>query len=444
MGENASYLELIKQAQLGRQDSMSRLTQEARGKVFVYIYRITLDYHLSQDLSQDTVMEMIKSLNRLKIESVDLFWSWLYRTALGKIQHHFRNQGSRKIEQKTIVDGLELLNLVPQDHRSGLNVLLRKELSQAILKAMGQLKVAYRNVLALRCFDEMSYAQIAAITGGTEIQARLLFFRAKHSLKKQLAQNGFKKEHLLPALGLFGAITASSTKPASAAIVVSSAAAKVGIATAIVGTATSKSCIVAVTAAVMVISTTALIKNAEFHISSNKYKPPRKSLNEVIRTNAFEQPISLVRSYDPDGSGWKGANYLKQKQPAFSVLPEKLLVGDRQKADANLVVILPENHWLELGFSSEIIDGPDIDICFDGRSIGEPPRIFITDSAGQEVEIASATRYQAFSAGYLLTGFDISDLSLPFKPCALRFVGTDNKGPWGGAELFGVRARVRK
>ena len=443
MGENAGYLELIKQAQLGRQDSMSRLAQEARGKVFVYIYRVTLDYHLAQDLSQDTVLEMIKSLKRLKIENVNLFWSWLYRTALGKIQHHFRYQGNKRIEQKTIVDGLELLNLVPQDCRSGLNSLLRKELSQAVLKAMGQLKVAYRNVLALRCFDQMSYAQIAAITGGTEMQARLLFFRAKHSLKKQLAQNGFKKEHLLPALGLFGAITASSTKPASAAVVVSSAAAKVGIATAIVGTATSKSCIIAVAAAVIVMSTTIMVKDAGFHTGSNKYEPC-KSLTEVISTKAFEQPISLVRSYDPDGSGWKGASYLKQGQPAFSVLPEKLLVGSRQKPDSNSVVILPENHWLELGFSGEIVDGSGIDICFDGRSTGELPRIFITDGAGQEVQITSAPSYHYFGSGYRLTGFDISDLSLPFKPRALRFVGTDNKGPWGGAELWGVWARVRK
>jgi DNA-directed RNA polymerase specialized sigma24 family protein len=67
MGENTGYFEVIKQARLGSQDSMSRLAQEAREKVCIYIYRITLDYHLAQDLSQDTVLEMVKSLKRLKI-----------------------------------------------------------------------------------------------------------------------------------------------------------------------------------------------------------------------------------------------------------------------------------------------------------------------------------------------------------------------------------------
>ena len=438
MGENADYFEIIKHAQLGSQESMSRLAQQAREKVCIYIYRITLDYHLAQDLSQDTVLEMVKSLKRLKIESPDSFWAWLYRTALGKIQHHFRYQGNKKIEQNIVPDGSELLNHVPENCRSALNTLLQKELSRVVLKAMGQLKSDYRNVLALRCFDQMSYAQIAAITGGTELQARLSFFRAKHSLKKQLAQNGFRKEHLLPALGLFGAITASSTKPASAAVVVSSAAAKVGVAAAIVGTATSKSFIVAAAAAVIATSITV----GTFKTIKNEDEP-YQSFSQIIHTKAFEQPTSLVRAYDPDGNGWKGANRLKQNRPLVSVSLEKLLVGTRQVPDLNLTVILPANHWIELGFSGEIVDGPGADISFAGRVVGEPLRIFITDGAGQEVEVTSAVSYYTGHGG-LLNELDISGLSLPFKPRALRFVGVDNKGPWGGAALWGVWARVKK
>jgi len=441
MDENAGYLELIRQAQLGRQDSMSRLAQEARDKVFVYIYRITLDYHLSQDLSQDTVLEMIQSLKRLKIKNINSLWAWLYRTALGKIQHHFRYQGNKRIEQKTTVNGQELLNLVPQNCRSGLNALLQKELSRVVLKAMGQIKFAYRNVLTLRCFDQMTYAQIAEITGGSEMKAMLLFFRAKQSLKKQLAQNGFKKEHLLPALGLFGAITASSTKPVSAAIVVSSAAAKVSTATAIIGIATSKSCIVAVTAAAIVMSTATTVK-----VFKNDAGVLRtgSNISNVVNTEAFEQPISLIRSYDPDGSGWKGGNYLNANQPIVRVSPENLLVGPRSGSNSKLVVILPANHWLELGFAGEIVDGPGIDIRFNGRFAGAPPHIFITDGAGQEVQIVTAASYHKIGNGCLSISYDISDLSLPFKPHALRFVGVDNEGPWGGAVLWGVWANVRK
>ena len=450
MGEKADYFEIIKQAQLGSRDSMSRLAEDARGRVFIYIYRVTLDYHLAQDLSQETMLEMLKSLKRLQVESANLFWSWLYRTALGKIQHHFRYQGSKRIEQRTIFDGQELLNLVPQDRRSGLASLLQKELSQAVLKAVGQLKVVYRNVLTLRCFEQMSYTEIAAITGVSELQAMLLFFRAKQSLKKQLAQNGFRKEHLLHGLGLFGAITASSTKPVSAAVAVSSTAAKVGITTAVIGTATSTSGIVAAVAiAVATLATVGTVKalknDAAVYPSPDQSISSDQSFRDVVTSNAFKRPTSLLRAYNPNGGGWKGADYRMQERPAVSVSPEKLLVGPRQQSNSYLVVILPKDHWLELGFSGEIVDGPGIDVYFDGRTYGELPLVFLTDDAGQEIQITSTPSHSSFfRSGYQLTGFDISGLSLPFKPRALRFVGVDDKGPWGGAELYDVRARISR
>jgi RNA polymerase sigma factor (sigma-70 family) len=279
MSKNAGYLEIIKQAQLGSRDSMSRLTDDAREKIFVYIYRVTLDYHLAQDLSQDTVLEMVKSLKRLKIESDNLFWAWLYRVALGKIQHHFRYQGNKRIEQKVVNDASELLNLAAEERQSALNQLLQKENSQLVLKAMRQIDTTYRNILALRCFDQLSYSEIAMVTGGTELRARLQFFRAKQSLKKQLIQNGFNKEQLTSALVLFGAITASSGKSASAgAAAISPAALKVGITTAIAGTATSKLGIIATIAAVVAASTTIgivkVVKNEAASVPStyNKYE----------------------------------------------------------------------------------------------------------------------------------------------------------------------------
>jgi hypothetical protein len=68
--------------------------------------------------------------------------------------------------------------------------------------------------------------------------------------------------------------------------------------------------------------------------------------------------------------------------------------------------------------------------------------VFITDGAGQEIQLTSTPSYQHFGDGYQLVGFDISDLSLPFEPRALRIVGKDGAGLWGGAELAAVWARA--
>lgn len=430
MGDYADHLGIIKQAQLGSRDNMSRLAEQARIRVFVYIYRITLDYHLAQDLSQETVLEMIKALKGLKVERADSFWAWLYRTAMGKIQHHFRHQGNRRIEQKTIFDADKLLKYIPEDRQNGLKDLLKKELSQAVLKAMSQMKIAYRNVLTLRCFDELSYADIAAVTGGTELQTRLLFFRARQSLKKQLARNGFKKENLLPALGLFGAITASTAKPASAASL-SAASVKVGLAATVVGTVTSKSGIVAIAAVAIAALTVVGTLEETKHPDSNK------NIRDVIRNSDFQNPSFLIRSYNPDGSRWKTTN-------SVVVFPEELGARSLNPPYSSLNLVLPEGYWLEWGFPGEIIDGPGIDIYLYGKSTGKPPVIFITDGAGQEVQITSAAIYEKTKDGRNLVTFDISGLSLPFKPRAIRIIGADNEGPSGGVELYSIWARVSR
>ena len=250
MDNNVNYPELVEQAQLGNQESMNRLTELVEGRLFAYIYRLTLNYDLTQDLLQETLLGMVKSLNELR--DSNRFWAWLFRTALGKVQHHFREQ-RKQIAQMSTLNKKRLLKRIPKDFDDGLNSLIRKELSDTILEAMTELRLRHRSVLALRCFEQMPYSEIAPLMNCTELQARVLFFRAKHSLKRQLSRHGLSKGLLLTALGLFGLITAPA-KAASATSTVSAASMEVGFAATVIGTAGTKlgiAIITAITAAVL-------------------------------------------------------------------------------------------------------------------------------------------------------------------------------------------------
>jgi len=101
--------------------------------------------------------------------------------------------------------------------------------------------------LVLRCFEQLSYAEIASLMDCKELGARVLFFRAKHSLKQQLARRGFSKTLLLIALGFFGVIT-TPTKGASAASMVSAASLNVGFLATLVGAAGTRLGIAVMTA----------------------------------------------------------------------------------------------------------------------------------------------------------------------------------------------------
>lgn len=248
MSGTINCVELLRKAQLGDRESMSRLARLARGRLFAYLFRLTLNNDLAQDLSQETLLTMVRSLKRLNFEHASQFWSWLFQTASGKAQTYFRNRQQEKMTQMSGFDAEQFLSeCTSRDHCEGLQNLMRKELSAAIFKAMGKLRARHRNVLILRCFEQMPYSEIASIMNCNELTAQVLFFRAKHSLKRQLARHGFGKAWLLAALGVFARLT-TPAKASSAATTVAATSTKVGVTATVIGAVGTKLGIAAATA----------------------------------------------------------------------------------------------------------------------------------------------------------------------------------------------------
>lgn len=129
----------------------------------------------------------------------------------------------------------------------GLHELVQSELSKKVMLAMKRLRQQYRAVLSLRCYDQLSYADIAMAMDCSEVGARVLFFRAKQALKKQLGHQGLKKSVLLACLGLFGRLTAPA-EAASSTVTIPAATTQVGLTAAILGTASSRLGITVITA----------------------------------------------------------------------------------------------------------------------------------------------------------------------------------------------------
>ncbi|MHC4456089.1 MAG: RNA polymerase sigma factor [Planctomycetota bacterium] len=239
MNSDVNYIELVRKAQLGDRQSMSSLARLVRERVYPYIYRLTLNYDLAQDLSQETLLTMFKSLKRLRFEDTNRFWRWVFQTATGKIKSHFRNQQQHKMVQMSIPDSEHLSQHMSSDSGEGLKRLISNELSDMIYDAMVKLNFRQRNVLTLRCFEQLPYSEIAAILDCSEFAAQVLFFRAKRSLKRQLSKHGFSKGLLLTALAAFARAT-TPAKASSSAAAVTSASTKVSLTATVIGAVSTK------------------------------------------------------------------------------------------------------------------------------------------------------------------------------------------------------------
>jgi RNA polymerase sigma-70 factor (ECF subfamily) len=227
---------LVYEAQTGNKGGIERLTELAKERLFPYIYRLTLDYNLAQDVLQETILFMLQSLH--KLEDVEYFWHWLFRTALGKVQHHYRELGRAKAAQLSEAQRLRINYCASASINDGLSEMLRKELSEAIFTAMKKLSIKHRNIITLRCFENLEYSEIAAMLNMSEMHSRVMFFRAKNSLRRKLAMQGFRKSYFLIALALFGVITTSAK--ASASCTVTATSLEAGFVASIAATIASK------------------------------------------------------------------------------------------------------------------------------------------------------------------------------------------------------------
>jgi RNA polymerase sigma-70 factor (ECF subfamily) len=290
---------LIQQAQKGDQGALGQLAQAVKPRVCAYLYRVALNYDLAEDLTQETLLEMVKSIDNLR--EPKHFWGWLYRIGSNKFLNHCRQRKAQQTAERTIVDNLAN-QLRERQKEHGVSRLLQTELSKAVLSAIQRLEPQERSVLSLRCFDQLAYVEIAEALDTSEMNARVLFFRAKQALKKELVRQGLSKGSLLMALGFFGLLTEPAQAGAvagSATMTIPAATVHVPVTTTILATCGVKGVFMA--AAILLVSSIITITAAIHHVARQKdiiVLPQRQEVRsfhftEQARSNIPGEPASL-------------------------------------------------------------------------------------------------------------------------------------------------------
>ncbi len=430
-------LDCLHKAQRGCKESRSLLAQQAKPKVYTFINRMTLDHDLSDDLTQETLLELVRALPRLHLTNENGFWSWLYRTALGKVQHHFRYQGARRMQQRTMVNS-EILETMSRKTQSGpAATLWHKEMVELILAAMDALNLEYRTVLTLRCLEDQSYDQIADVLGGSQMRTKMLFYRARTALRSQLARNGLRHSHFLGALTVFAAMTSTSTKSASAMPAVTAASTKFAISGALLATLLSKAFLIAIGIILALTGTTAVItssgnrpgRSGPVAVTWDGPGQPTLDNNMIFMGNFFLREIAA--SHNPNQDDWR----------CFVNLPGEQgiqFISDPRDKPQNAMLILEQDHWIEYRFQLPLLDRPGPEIGLFILKSGIPPSVYLTDG-DQRLQKISVTHYRGGNApGLMVLGYDLSNIEIDFKVLGIRIVGNDSEGRFGGCVIINL------
>ena len=210
MSEGKDHIPLVRQAQQGHPEARDDLLRIVEPRLAEYVGRLTLDRDLTTDIVQESIAEMLKIFDTLK--DPQRFWCWLYTITLNKVRAHYRQRWRR--ERDPAVASAARTGSRPRN-QDVLAELVTQELKEIVVRAVGELEPRQRAVLTMRCYEQMSYAQISAALGCSQLGARALFHRAKKTLARLLRSRGIDKGALPVALLVFGKLSATSEAAAA-------------------------------------------------------------------------------------------------------------------------------------------------------------------------------------------------------------------------------------
>ncbi|MGM0842832.1 MAG: RNA polymerase sigma factor [Bacillota bacterium] len=143
--------------------------------VFLYVYSLSGDKHISEDITSETFIKALSSLDSFRGNS-DIR-VWLCQIAKNSYYSYLR-------KKKSFVD----FESVPES-ASGDNVeqeIATSEASVKVHEMIQNLKEPYKKVLTLRLFGELSFKQIGKLFGKSDNWACVTYHRAREKVKARL------------------------------------------------------------------------------------------------------------------------------------------------------------------------------------------------------------------------------------------------------------------
>lgn len=156
-------------------DSLKQLYTTYEKPIFRYLYGLTSDYHLAQDLTQETFFQAVKSFHRFRGDSN--VTTWLYKIARNVYVLKMRKRTNRETS-------IENITIEGSDKNNPEEVLVSKERDEIIHSILEQIPEKHRELLLLREWQELSYEEISVITNRSLPWVKINIYRARRKFKK--------------------------------------------------------------------------------------------------------------------------------------------------------------------------------------------------------------------------------------------------------------------
>jgi len=147
-------------------------------KVYAYLISITREPETSKDLTQETFLQALRSLNKFNYKCSVCTWLCqiaknLWCTELKRRKYH------PSASQEPDINALDI-SIIPPDEKTE-----NADTKMYILRQIHELPEREKEIILLRATGAMSFEEIGQLFGKTANWARVSYYRAKQKLRKE-------------------------------------------------------------------------------------------------------------------------------------------------------------------------------------------------------------------------------------------------------------------
>ena len=156
--------ELVKSYAQGNNEAFDALLKRHQDRVFNYILRVVKNEDVANDIFQETFVKAILTIKQGRYTENGKFPAWISRIAHNLIIDHFRQEKSENI-QSADIEEIDVLNRKELCERTIEDELIANQITADVKYLIEELPDLQKEVLKMRYYQNLSFKEIASLTG---------------------------------------------------------------------------------------------------------------------------------------------------------------------------------------------------------------------------------------------------------------------------------------
>lgn len=170
------YNKFVRKAVAGDKQAFGKLYELFLDRIYRFVYYLVRDEFLAEDLTQNAFLKAWNGLSNFSLKR-GTFQSYIYTIARNLVIDNQRKKKNYSIEG---------MNTILETSDDNVAEIWKKQRSQKVHEALGDLKDEDREILILRYFEDMHFDEIGKITGKNPGSLRVKAHRLMEILKNKL------------------------------------------------------------------------------------------------------------------------------------------------------------------------------------------------------------------------------------------------------------------